>query len=394
MNDRNKKLSVFFMPSGCLTGDALMLFVSGSLKGAAFTKAQKHIAECPLCADAAEGLRMWLKENKPDESPAGLTDSLKPETSRLSENPPYAGAHSNEISLNPVNKFHTRTDILNDRIKQRLHAHAINEAKEKGRLSYKPFVWLAAAASIVLLIGSFYVVWIQNHFDSQKLVKQRASEMAILESQVSSDTLIVSLPENKAVLAIKMNAEKETQKPNQATQPAVIGDAEVFNQVGLNVVSEEAALPETLSAQEVTVMKDELKTITADKANAAPASKNTRTATMKKAEIEDQSIAVFTVVEEMPSFPGGEAERNKFLAENIVYPQQAVENGIQGTVYVSFIVNSDGKIEDVKILRGIGSGCDEEALRVLKMMPPWHPGKQNGRTVRVRYTMPVSFKLN
>jgi len=394
MNDMSKKSSALFMPSGCLTGDALMLFVSGSLKGAAFTKAQKHIAECPLCTDAVEGLRMWLKENKPDESPAGLTDSLKPETSRLSENPPYAGAHSNEISLNPVNKFHTRTDILNDRIKQRLHAHAINDAKEKGRLSYKPFVWLAAAASIVLLIGSFYVVWIQNHFDSQKLVKQRASEMAILESQVSSDTLILSLPANKTVLAMKMKKENGTQKSTQATEPEVIGDVEVLNQDDLSIVSEMAALPETLPAQEVPVTKEESKTVTADKANVAPASKNARTAIMKKAEIEDESKSIFTVVEEIPSFPGGEAERNKFLAENIVYPQQAVENGIQGTVYVSFIVNSDGKIEDVKILRGIGSGCDEEALRVLKMMPPWHPGKQNGRTVRVRYTMPVSFKLN
>ena len=107
----------------------------------------------------------------------------------------------------------------------------------------------------------------------------------------------------------------------------------------------------------------------------------------------EEAKPVFTIVEEMPSFPGGEGERNKFLAENIVYPQQATENGIQGTVYVSFVVDSKGNVTDVKVLRGIGGGCDEEALRVVKMMPQWHPGKQNGKLVRVLFNMPIYFKL-
>jgi protein TonB len=99
------------------------------------------------------------------------------------------------------------------------------------------------------------------------------------------------------------------------------------------------------------------------------------------------------IVEEMPEFPGGDTERLKFLAANIQYPIQATENGIQGIVYFQFIVDSKGHITDVKILRGIGGGCDEEALRVIKMMPQWKPGRQNGRTVRVLYNMPVSFKI-
>ncbi len=107
----------------------------------------------------------------------------------------------------------------------------------------------------------------------------------------------------------------------------------------------------------------------------------------------EETKPVFTIVEEMPAFPGGEAERNKFLATNIVYPQQATENGIQGTVYVSFVVDSKGNVTDVKVLRGIGGGCDEEALRVVKMMPQWHPGKQNGKQVRVLFNMPIYFKL-
>ncbi|MDO9256649.1 MAG: TonB family protein [Bacteroidales bacterium] len=101
----------------------------------------------------------------------------------------------------------------------------------------------------------------------------------------------------------------------------------------------------------------------------------------------------FIDVQEMPSYLGGDTERRRFLADNIKYPQQASELGIQGTVYLQFVVDSKGNITESKILRGIGGGCEEEALRVVKMMPQWHPGRQNGKSVRVLYTMPVSFKL-
>jgi TonB family protein len=393
MNDKSKKSSALFTLSGCLTGDALMLFVSGALKGTALTKAQKHIAECPLCTDAVEGLRMWLKENKPSETQNELTELLRSEGSGLSGEVPVADVHSNKTFVNPINKFHTRTDILNKHIKQRLHTHAMIEANKKKRLSYKPFVWLAAAASIVILIGSFYVVWIQNQVDSENLAKQRAAELAMLESQISSDSLDVTIPANKAVLALKVRNVNGISKSVQVPKSTETEDAEVFNQDEMRAVSQVAAEPETLPAEEANAIRAESKAITPDKANAAPAGKNEKTVTMKKAEVEDQSKAVFTVVEEMPSFPGGEAERNKFLAEHIVYPKQAIESGIQGSVYLSFIVHTDGKIEDVKILRGIGGGCDEEALRVVKLMPRWNPGKQNGKMVNIFYTMPVNFKL-
>jgi protein TonB len=102
---------------------------------------------------------------------------------------------------------------------------------------------------------------------------------------------------------------------------------------------------------------------------------------------------VFTIVEEMPTFPGGEEELLKYLQKNIKYPPPARENGIMGVVYVTFVVDKDGKIKDSKVLRGIGGGCDEEALRVIKTMPQWKPGKQNGRAVQVQYNVPVRFSL-
>ncbi|MFA6923047.1 MAG: TonB family protein [Bacteroidales bacterium] len=109
--------------------------------------------------------------------------------------------------------------------------------------------------------------------------------------------------------------------------------------------------------------------------------------------IVEQAPPVFTIVEEMPSYPGGDEARMKFLQENIKYPQMAKESGIQGRVFITFVVDENGKVIDVKVLRGIGGGCDEEAVRVVKQMPPWVPGKQAGKAVRVQYNMPVVFTL-
>ena len=102
---------------------------------------------------------------------------------------------------------------------------------------------------------------------------------------------------------------------------------------------------------------------------------------------------VFTIVEVMPDFPGGEKERQKFISRNIQYPSQARENNIQGTVYAAFVVEKDGALSNFRIIKGIGYGCDEEVVRVIKMMPLWKPGTQKGIPVRVQINMPVNFKM-
>jgi len=102
---------------------------------------------------------------------------------------------------------------------------------------------------------------------------------------------------------------------------------------------------------------------------------------------------IFTVVEQQPEFPDGQAALLKYLAENIKYPAMARENNIQGRSVLQFVVNEGGDITDIQVVRKIGGGCDEEAVRVVKSMPKWKPGKQGGRPVKVRFTLPVSFKL-
>ena len=109
---------------------------------------------------------------------------------------------------------------------------------------------------------------------------------------------------------------------------------------------------------------------------------------------EEEEDVVFKVVEQQPEFPGGPQALFKFLSENVKYPVIAQENGIQGRVVCQFTVNKDGSIVDVDVVRSGGdASLDKEAVRVIKSMPKWNPGKQRGKPVRVRYTVPVSFKL-
>jgi protein TonB len=107
----------------------------------------------------------------------------------------------------------------------------------------------------------------------------------------------------------------------------------------------------------------------------------------------DNNAPVLTIVEKMPIFPGGEDALYKYVAASVVYPTVAKESGIAGTVIVTFVVEKDGSVTNVKILKGIGGGCDEEAVRVVKAMPKWSPGKQDGKPVRVQFNLPIRFSL-
>ncbi len=113
--------------------------------------------------------------------------------------------------------------------------------------------------------------------------------------------------------------------------------------------------------------------------------------------VEEEEVVeeeIFQIVEEMPSYPGGAEALYSYLNDNIRYPVVAMESGISGRVYVQFVVEKDGSVSDVKVVRGIGGGCDEEAVRVIQAMPKWNPGKQRGRAVRVLYSVPILFTLN
>ena len=109
---------------------------------------------------------------------------------------------------------------------------------------------------------------------------------------------------------------------------------------------------------------------------------------------EEEVDEVFTIVEDQPQFPGGMPAFYKFVGDNMKYPAQARRMGIEGRVFVQFVVDKDGTVTEVKAVKGIGAGCDEEAERVLRKSPKFKPGKQRGRAVKVRMVLPIIFKLN
>ncbi|MCQ2343192.1 MAG: energy transducer TonB [Paludibacteraceae bacterium] len=110
-------------------------------------------------------------------------------------------------------------------------------------------------------------------------------------------------------------------------------------------------------------------------------------------EEEEEDNVVFVIVENKPEFPGGDAALMKYISENIKYPVIAQENGIQGRVICQFVVNKDGSIVDINVVRSVDPSLDKEAIRVIKSMPKWKPGMQRGKAVRVKFTLPIVFRL-
>ena len=170
------------------------------------------------------------------------------------------------------------------------------------------------------------------------------------------------------IIPITMPEKKTVPPPPQA-----VSQAEV-----LNIVEDDAEIEETtiVSAED----QSEFVEITDD----VPI-------VVEEPEQEEQ---IFQVVENQPEFPGGMAELMKFLQKNIKYPSICQEQGIQGRVIVQFVVNTDGSIVDIKVLRGVDPYLDKEAIRVVSKMPKWKPGKQRGKAVRCSFNLPVRFKLN
>jgi len=345
-------------------------------------------------------------------------------------------AYAEKALLNPLDEFHTRTDLLNERIKQRLHAHALIEETERKRLSYKPFVWLSAAATLVLFIGGFYVVWIQNQYDKQKLAQKEEDTMELFEQM--EDSLIKPASDTADIYILALNKKSKAEekqslnlvssdnegiasdigffneyqlmenvpaKNKQATTedeenlPAYAGQPEKADTSGIYNMNEPTAVSGVVvTALGISREKKSLGYSTQDKKNVEAVTtremKGIKIRTLDEIESEEDDATVFTIVEQMPVFPGGQEKMLDFLSENLKYPDSAKESGIHGTVYISFVVRKDGTISDVKVLRSIGGGCDEEAVRVVKKMPHWKPATQRGKKVDVVFTIPVVFKLD
>ena len=206
------------------------------------------------------------------------------------------------------------------------------------------------------------------------------------------------------LVAVDLSAEEDTEEPEEVEAKLEMPEEQALPEEILNTVKVTELLiapDEEVKAEDEIKSQDELKeTQTAfgqtdfdkgtDDRNVVREHKE-EIIVEKKVEVEPEKV--FTAVEQMPQFPGGDAELMKFLSKNIKYPTMAMENNIQGRVIVQFVVTKTGAIGEVKVVRSVDRDLDREAVRVCKSLPKFTPGKMNGQAVNVWYTLPVSFKL-
>ncbi len=180
----------------------------------------------------------------------------------------------------------------------------------------------------------------------------------------------VELPKVATIKFLPPEVKKDEEVPEESPPPVVeeLEKAAVADKTQEGDANAEEAI---IAPEETAPVKEEVKVV-----EAAP--------------VEEQ---IFQVVEQNPEFPGGMAALGQYLSKNIKYPAAASRANVSGRVFMTFVVNTDGSIQDISVLKGLGFGCDEEAIRVVKGMPKWKPGKQSGRNVRVKYNLPISFVL-
>lgn len=385
-----------FTASGCLTAGALEKLASGALSPAEVKQAKAHIAGCELCSDALDGIMTWQKQNQV----SVYIDNAATSSSRTGK--PKA-----------QNTFGNKVNHINERLHDRVKFHRETATmKQTKRIGPVP-AWLAVAASVVLFAG-IYLILQQNRPVKENVAVNPAEydEMEILPS--APDSLVKR--ETPAVIA----ENKPQSRKRGIPTPGVVNGVVTFSNNEMAVMeqetddeyiaatSEEAPatapgyiggidnqLADTDKAAEKTVVTEQADNSSAQTAAAPRSGKGVAAKASKSSAQEEvaEEDVVFTIVEQFPEFPGGTDKLNHYLSENIHYPAQATENSISGTVYVQFVVDKKGQISDAKVLRGIGYGCDEEALRVIKAMPRWKPGMQRGKPVKVVFNMPVKFSL-
>ena len=208
---------------------------------------------------------------------------------------------------------------------------------------------------------------------------------AVKEKDVSVRTM--------ADIKLDKPKEKVDELIKELPPPPVLKNVIKFTAPVIKPDEEVAEEEEPKMQQEVVESKAAIGTINYDKGTDDPTADMPDVMPSEDQQIVEETMEPLLVVEQMPDFPGGEGELYKYLQEHIKFPPLARESGITGTVYIRFIVDKNGKISNVSLLRGIGGGCDEEAIRVIKGMPDWKPGRQNGLAVPVYFTSPVKFIL-
>jgi TonB family protein len=372
MSEKNN-ISYLFDASGNLTLHAMERYLHNELSKAEKALVEEHIAESEFDRDALEGLKDHITGNLSKE-------------------------------INDLN-----TDILSAARKR----GGTGIMRKSGR-SY----WYAAAGLVVLISLSALVFFMfRSSVEKPQLAinqTEKITDTTTVATGLKENSRIaekINAPEVKSYSRIEENVDSEPEKSvsetedkpqtNQQDSDMKFVEPEklitITNEDALadnDVISDESRIAGVVITEEQDVTRENINMMEEKlPINYEIQSKNAIAAYEAVSPEEQSEDQVFMVVEQMPEYPGGEKALYQFLSDSIHYPDSAKLAGIQGKVYVSFIVNRDGSVTNARVLRGIGGGCDEEALRVIKLMPNWKPGQQRGKPVEVQYSLPVKFSL-
>lgn len=280
------------------------------------------------------------------------------------------------------------TDLIFEGKNKEFGAYALRQASD--RRHNLAVIYVIAGLALILICAWLYGMY---KADKERAENERIAELiaSIEQQQFEELQAELEIPEEEEN---QMEQEEEIPEPEEEEALAEeILNTEKFTE--FLVQKDEDVKEEVKSADEVKDTSTALGSVNFDQGtddlNIVREHKNEVIVEEKKPVVEETKV--FTSVEQMPQFPGGEAELLKWISTHIKYPAIAMENNVQGKVVVQFVVTRDGSIGEVKIARGKDPDLDKEAMRVVKTLPKFIPGKMNGQAVNVWYTLPINFKL-
>ena len=250
---------------------------------------------------------------------------------------------------------------------------------QTGKRNFKAIITIAILAALCIIL--FYIKAGYDAYQAAHAKNENVTEISALNQPKKKEAKV----ERKVQVEEKKEVVKEVKSSIKFTAPVIKKDADVKPEEEMKTQDQIMQTNTAIGALDVKGNSDQgeilkvTQRVETEPVKAEP-----------KPEVENK---VFDVVEQMPSFPGGPSALMQYLSSNIKYPVVAQENGVQGRVVVSFVVERDGSITDVQVARSVDPSLDREAQRVVRNMPRWIPGKQNGQAVRVKYNVPVAFRL-
>ena len=306
--------------------------------------------------------------------------------------------------------------ITHSTLKNRIHMMLTN--KKTNRASWLKLLAMLPIVGAALALNAETV----NHYvyeDTQEQPQKKVVKKGRKASQVKVNAKTIEVKTDKDVVTgenvtVELNADKQKSTGKKLVfldevldgpEPLIVIDGKVATVEQLKALDQEEIDNITVLKKAKEPLEVYAKHFNADTSNGILFINTKEYVKNGKKEVVDVAVkksdeesaepeGAFDVVEQMPEFPGGAAGMMKFIAENVKYPEEAYSKGIAGRVLVQFIIEKDGSVTNVKVIKKVNDAIDAEAVRVVKAMPKWKPGKQNGREVRVKYTIPVSFRLS